>query len=209
VSGSKENNSDPIEVRPFPKPIDAAGALTEALARLQPLGINTVLIGGVALAVYGIERYTKDVDLAITMKDLARVAPLLSHQDPRPLRIGGLSFLTSLGVRVDLIDRRVSYQALFEELISVANQRGLLTRLGDQEVRVAPLAYLVALKMIADRPQDELDLQRILLLQELDYALTRDIIQRHLGPYAAERLDKLARAAGRKEPPKEYSPEDS
>jgi hypothetical protein len=103
---------EPKEAFELPKPIDITTALQEALALLTPLGIRPVLIGGVALSIYGIERYTKDIDLALTVSDIGLVEPLLQSFDPKPLRIGGISFLTRAGIRVALIDRRVSCQAL-------------------------------------------------------------------------------------------------
>lgn len=55
-------------VLPLPRPVDTTQALAEALALLASQGIHLpVLIGGVALSVYGVERYTRDVDFALTL----------------------------------------------------------------------------------------------------------------------------------------------
>jgi hypothetical protein len=163
----------------------------------------------VALSIHGIERYTKDIDLALTLSDIGLVEPLLQSFDPRPLRIGGISFLTKAGIRVDLIDRRVSYQALFEEAISSAHQKGIEAKTASYTISVLSLSYLVALKVLADRPQDEADPSKILSRKDLDYTGARDIVFRHVGDYAARRLDRMARIAGRVDAPKDYSAEDS
>lgn len=136
-----------------PKPVDVQQALAEAMETLTPLGADLALIGGVALAVHGIERFTKDVDLATTTTLCAAAeAALGPDTDPLPLRLGGISFRSRSGVRVDLIDRRA-----------------------------------------------------LLAKPDLDYRRARDIVHRHVGPYAARRLDKLARAAHRTDAPDDYA----
>jgi hypothetical protein len=192
------------EIRELPKPIDLRRALDEALAKLNPLGEEYALIGGVALAYHGIERYTKDIDLAVTRRQCAAAETALADSTLRPLQIGGISIETTSGVRVDLIDRRFEYTALFEEAIREARRGGMIARGETREVAVVPLTYLVAMKMIADRLQDEADLEKLLNIEELDYSAARRIVLQHLGPYAAQRLDKLARAAHRKDAPPGY-----
>jgi hypothetical protein len=107
-------------------------------------------------------------------------------------------------VRVDLIDRRFEYRALFEEAIAAAVSEGLRATVGAHRVPVVPLSYLVALKLAADRPQDEADLLALLPREDLDYRKARDVVYRHLGHFAARRLDRVARAAGRGDAPTDY-----
>lgn len=42
---------------------------------------------------------------------------------------------------------------------------------------------------------------------DLDYRQARDIVARHIGPYAAGRLDKFARAIARADAPADYDNE--
>lgn len=188
----------------MPRPVDTVGALAEAIRRLAAIEGDKALIGGVALSVYGIVRYTKDVDLAVSVAQSSAAEALFADADPQPLRIGGVSILTSSGVRVDLIDRRDRYGALYAEAIEAAHREGKRARAEDVEIPVVPLPYLVAIKMAADRPKDEADLDSMLRLPELDLARTRQIVEKHLGPFAAGRLDRLARAVGRSDAPKDY-----
>lgn len=197
------------EELPLPKPVDIHRAIAEAVAHLQPLGDEFVLIGGVALGAYGIERFTKDVDLACTVAQTAAAERSLASHAVKPLRIGGISLETAAGVRVDLIDRRFDYRGLFEEAIQVAKEKGGLVRVGTVELPVVTLPYLVAMKLIADRPQDEIDLLALLRLDALPYKAARDVVHRWVGPYAAGRLDKLARSVGRADAPPDYSREPS
>lgn len=192
------------EVLRLPKPVDVQQALVEAMARLRPLGDDFALIGGVALAVHGIERYTKDVDLATTVAQTAAAERSLTDLDLRPLKLGGVSLLTGSGVRVDLIDRRFEYRGLFEEAIREAKESGLVAQSGAVELPVVALPHLVAMKLIADRPQDEADLHALLGKPQLDYRRARAIVLAHVGPYAARRLDKRARAANRSDAPDDY-----
>ena len=187
----------------LPKPADIEGALEEVLERLG--AVDGALIGGVALAVFGVERYTKDADLAVRQAESARATRDLADADPRPLRIGGVSVATSAGVRVDLIDRRVGLCDLYEEAIEAAHADGPRVRIGARVLPVAPLEYLVAMKMAADRPQDEADLERLISLDALDYRRCRAIVDRHLGFFATQRLDKRARMAGRSDAPEDYA----
>jgi predicted nucleotidyltransferase len=198
----------PGPVKELPKPVDTQTALQEAIEKLALLG-DGALIGGLALSYYGLERYTKDIDFAVTRESTIKAEALLQAFDLKQLRIGGVSFTTSQGVRVALIDRRVEYQDLFEEALTAATTSGPRLKRGEALIPVLPLPYLVACKLIADRPQDAVDLRFLLAHQELDYPKTRDIVYRHLGRFAAQYLDKLARAAGRTDPPKEYTPQDS
>lgn len=196
------DDREPIEL---PRPADVSGTLAEALARLHPIVGPRALIGGVALAVYGIERYTKDVDLAVTVAQSGAVETQLADADPRPLTIGGVSIATSTGMRVDLTDHRFQYRALYEEAIDVAVKSGPKIRAGDQEICAVTREYLLAMKMAADRPKDELDLAAMLDDPELDYRRARAIVEQHLGPFAARRLDRLGRSAGRTEAPADYA----
>ena len=177
------------------------------LDRFEAPASERALIGGVALAVYGIERFTKDVDLAVTRRQSAAVETSLSDLDPRPLRIGGVSVATSHGVRIDFIDRRKNYEALFGAAIEAAQSESLRVQVGAHELAVVPLEYLVALKLVADRPQDEADLDRLLRLRPLNYRSARTLVEKYLGVFAAGRLDHLARAAGRVDAPRDYDSE--
>jgi len=193
------------DLREVPEPVDVRGALREAIDRLASIEGQRALIGGVALAIHGIERFTKDVDLAVTVQQAGAIEAAGGVADLRPLKIGGVSFATSSGVRVDLIDRRFEYRALFEEAIAVAQREGPSATVGDRRIPVVTLPHLVAMKLAAGRPKDESDLAAILAQSALDYARARQIVKQHLGDFAARYLDRLARTAGRDDMPEDYA----
>ena len=196
--------SGPREARALPRPVDVEAALLEAIELLRSLGADCALIGGVALGFHGVERFTKDVDLAVAASTSGRVASR-TERDPRPLNIGGVSIATASGVRVDFIDRRLVYAALYEEAIAAARTRGPLAIVRDRQVPVVLPSHLIAMKLAADRPQDEIDVEKLLAQPAIDYAETRAIVERHLGPFAAQRLDKVARKVGRADAPRDYA----
>jgi hypothetical protein len=197
MSGSRD-------VREIPEPLNVQAALDEALDLLAEAEDRAALIGGVALTFYGVERYTKDVDFAVTQRLSARLERDHPDRDPQPLKVGGVSLASRSGARMDFVDRRVEYARLFEEARQAAQRDGPFARRGEREVPVVPLPYLVAMKLAADRPQDEADLARLLSMDDLDYRFARDVVYRHLGHYAARRLDRAARLAQRQDAPPDY-----
>ncbi len=205
---SDKNESSGPEIRKLPRPVDIETALEEALVRLEPIDGAQALIGGVAMAFHGFERYTKDIDLAVALSKSSAATTELADLDPRPLKIGGVSILTSTGVRVDLIDRRLEFQALFEEALASATN-GQVAEVGGRTVPVVSRSYLIAMKMVSARPQDEVDIRELLKQPDLKYQETRAIVQKHLGAFGARWLDRLARTLGRSDPPADYENGDS
>ncbi len=107
-------------------------------------------------------------------------------------------------MRADLIDRRVDYQRLYEEALVAAQKRGPVATTDHAEIPVVPLSYLLAMKLAADRPQDEVDAQQIVESDQLDYPEARAIVEQHLGVFAARRLDRMARLGKRPDAPPDY-----
>jgi len=192
----------------LPPGVDLAAVVADAVARYGGAVDALVLIGGVALQAYGIVRATKDVNFAVTragsaaIERLARAAGL----QVSPLRIGGVSVRIG-DTTADFIDRRVEAEALFLEAIDAARTGGFTVEAGSTSVLVVPLEYLVALKVVGVRPQDEADVARLLRIDELDYRGARAVVERHLGGVAARHLDRAARLAGRSDAPPLYDDE--
>lgn len=189
----------------LPEPIDLAAAIEEVVSRYGAAVDALVLIGGAALQAYGIVRATKDVDFAVTragaaaIERLARAAGLTVS----PLRIGGVSVPVG-EISADFVDRRIEVERLFIEAIEAAKASGFFVEANQARVLVVPLEYLVALKMVGVRPQDEADVAHLLRIERLDYGRARAIVKQHLGGVAARYLDKAARLAGRTDAPADY-----
>ena len=188
---------------PAPSARFAAGLLAEAK-------IPYALIGRVAVWSWvptDQQAFTKDVDLAVRSSDMPRLRSLLARKRlrARPLRIGGLS-IEKGDVRLDFIDRSVDgFAPLFDEAVRVARRAGNVADVGGTALPVVPPEYLVAMKMIPATDKDEEDVVRLLRARgDLDYRLARSLVRRHGGAMTANRLDELARRAGRTDAPRSY-----
>jgi hypothetical protein len=186
------------EVQAFdPRPsVEAAAAV------LHDQSTEFALIGGLALDAWGIPRATKDVDFAVPVGAAEKAAEALRGPETeiRPLRIGGVGVRDAVrGLRIDLIDRRFHFAALFTAAIEDAVRSGRKARVGRRDVALASLEFLLAMKLVSGDPKDDADVRRILQRQELRYHDARALVQQHLGVASANRLDALARDAGRPE----------
>ena len=124
-----------------------------AVLLADALGEDGVLVGGLAVGAHGYVRATKDVDI-VPAPDSANLKP--DPLDPEVLEQGGNWVLrTQLG-RVDIM-QWIGDDALWGKLAPAAveaNVDGLA-------FRVVSYDDLVALKEIAGRPEDLMDLQRL------------------------------------------------
>ena len=181
---------------------DPGPSVAAAAAALREHGADFALIGGLALEAWGIPRATKDADFAVPIGTAEQVADALRGPgtEVRPLRIGGVGLRDSQrGLRIDLVDRRVHFAALFHDAIQEALTSRRKARVGGRDVSLVALEFLLAMKLVSGEPRDEIDVRRILQRAELRYSAARDIVERHLGAASANRLDALARDAGRPE----------
>lgn len=159
-----------------PKQLENAVAEVAALAERE--GIRVVLIGGFALQYYGSDRLTGDVDFAAD-------GVLAGLPAGKALSFGGVQTQTAGGIPVDLVVRDDDYRALYEEAINKA------TRVEGLGVPLVLPEYLAAMKMAAARDRDALDLEFLLRARVVEQVKARQIIYRHLGPYAAQEFDRV------------------
>ncbi len=188
-------------IRPI-EPFDPAPSIVATARVLNEAGVEFALIGGLALGAWGIDRATKDADFAVPVGAAERAAQKLEADgaETRPLRIGGVAVRDSKkNLRIDLIDRRFHLAALYREAISEARASNRFTSVGSTQVALVSLEHLLAMKMASGEPKDDADVRRILQLQQLDYRKARGLVDTHMGFATANRLDALAREAGRPE----------
>ncbi|MBM3820008.1 MAG: hypothetical protein FJW14_13460 [Acidimicrobiia bacterium] len=181
---------------------DPGPSVRAATTALEAQGVAFALIGGLALDAWGIPRATKDVDFAVPVGAAEKAAESLRgpNTEVRPLRIGGVGIRDAdRGLRIDLVDRRFHFSQLFADAIQDARVSGRRARVGDSDVGLVSLEYLLAMKLVSGDPKDEIDARRILQREELRYGEARAIVEHHLGVASANRLDALAREAGRPE----------
>lgn len=146
-------------------PADLTTALRDAVSLFRELGIGYALVGGFAAMVYGRARFTEDVDF---VAEPGHEDTLADH--PEVMRRHGFDpestwkLYHRSGIDIDLWkDKHAA------DIVTRAVRR----KLDHRFARVAEVHDLVAMKLRADRPQDDYDISEILKHQTLDEALLR------------------------------------
>lgn len=135
--------------------------------------------GGVAMQVWGSTRLTGDLDL-IAADDMGVRG--------EPLSFGGVRSVVD-GIPLDVIVRDDKWALLYEEALRTA------VEVEGVGVPVIAPEYLLAMKMVAGRPKDEIDARFLVLLPDFDHALAESVVDEHLGPYAVNELESIVAEA--------------
>jgi len=172
-----------------------AAAIIRARTELESLGVRWAVVGGLALGVRAEPRQTRDVDLAIVVsgdrqaEELVRQlvdrgfryldeGPVIEHKEAKRLAAVRLQPPTSEGSPV-VVDLLFHSSGIEEEVVAAADEVEVLPGL---RLRVATRGHLIALKVLAGRPQDVADTDNLLRLASLDdIAMARealDLIER-------------------------------
>jgi hypothetical protein len=152
------------------------GALVQALV---DGGVDFVIVGGVAVVLQAMPRFTKDLDICYaTAQDnldaLGQVLVRLTARlrgipesvpfvpDGRTLRQTQMLCLTTPSGDIDLLvnpDGAPDYETLRE--------RASVMELSDRRVRIASIEDMLAMKRAAGRPQDLVDIESLEAAREL------------------------------------------
>jgi hypothetical protein len=141
-------------------PAALAEALQDAVSLFRELKIGYALVGGLAAMVHGRSRYTEDVDF-VAEPDHADI--LAEH--PETMKRHGFDPTSTWklyhrsGIDIDLWK---------DDHTPGIVQRAVRRKLGDRFVKVAEPHDLIAMKLRADRPQDDYDIAQILETQDID-----------------------------------------
>lgn len=140
----------------------------DLFAELSAARVKYLLVGGYALALHGLPRFTKDLDIWIepTIANAERALSALKafgapryQLDAKTLARGEV--VLQIGVapnRIDLLTRidGVSFKAAWPERVEVPY--------GRQPVQVIGRRHLIKNKRATGRPQDLVDVERLLTL---------------------------------------------
>ena len=159
----------------FLDPAEIERGLDE-LARIT--GGTVALAGGVALQLYGSDRFTRDLDVV-------GGTPIAALPDLGTLSFGGYKSVTPSGVPTDVIIRDDAFAMLYAD--ALVNAR----LINGSPLPVVTREHLIAMKMVAGRTKDDADLEFLILHSGADLIIARGLIDRLLGPYAAKEFDQL------------------
>jgi predicted nucleotidyltransferase len=144
---------------------DLTRPLMDAVTLFQRLGIDYALVGGLAAMYYGRARFTEDVDV-IAAGDHESV--LAIHEDA--MRESGFDpgytwkLYHESGVEID-----VWKDAFTDEMVARAREATLAGR----HILIVEVHDLIAMKLRAQRPQDDYDVSEILKHTAVDDATVR------------------------------------
>ena len=144
-------------------------ALRRAVADLNALKVQWALIGGLAISVRSVPRFTKDLDFAVAVAgdpEAEDVVHRLGGRGYRPVEVLEQEYVERLsGVRLGHGGSDVAVDLLFAssgiegEVVSSATRLEVLPKL---TAPVATTGHLIALKVLAGRNQDLTDLEALI-----------------------------------------------
>ena len=165
-------------------------SLRRITSRLNALGIDYAVVGGMALFLHGFRRFTEDVDILVTREGLAKLHEVLEGSGYRPLFAGSKNLRdTENGVHIEFLvagefpgDGKAKPVAFPEPKTAAVEQDG---------IRFLNAASLIELKIASGltgkgRAKDFGDAQELMMLLNLPQNFTE-----HLSPYVRERYDEL------------------
>ncbi len=180
-------------------------SLGEAVRQLKTFleshDIPYMVIGGIALSVWGITRTTRDADFKVFIGDLTitEFRKLVSEKFPIAKR-------PHLGRAESALVIRVQVAQTFADLLigvlpyeQQSIERAIVADFEDMTIPICTAEDLIIHKAIADRPQDWLDVESIVGAQQgrLDYAYIQDWLRQFAAaldkPELFERYEALKR----------------
>ena len=146
--------------------------MDELLRQLSASGVRYLVVGGQAMRLMGMPRYSMDWDLFIPPKDrenLAKLNALLEEDLDQPLvPLGprGENFIQTYQTRWGVLQFHLGLPGVpnFDNA-----ERQAVVRLNENGIPVRCLcgSHLLAAKKAADRPQDQADIEFLTELQRL------------------------------------------
>lgn len=174
-----------IGFRPAPAMLSSAemfAGVCEFAEIAKADGVTVALCGGAAMHCYGGDRLTSDLDFVAR-----EVPPSLPVESA--LTFGGAATRTPSGISVDVIVRDDEHEALYLEAL------GCAITVPGMPVRVVRAEHLAAMKMVAGRDKDQLDLGYLLTAAGFDRVAARKIVKKHLGADGVEEFESLCAEA--------------
>lgn len=144
-------------------------ALRRAVADLDALKVRWALIGGLAISIRSVPRFTKDLDFAIAVandSEAEDVVHRLRGRGYQPAEVLEQEYVERLsGVRLErsgsdvIVDLLFASSGIENEVVASATRLEVLPHLS---APVATIGHLIALKTLAGRNQDLTDLSSLI-----------------------------------------------
>jgi hypothetical protein len=175
---------------------------------LNLLNIKGILIGRLAVWAWLPENsekqaYTKDVDIAVSKDSLFKLIRYFQGKDYklRELQIGGINVKDEKNINVDFIDRAsiewADYSLLFEEAICEAFKSERKITVGDKNLYLVAIEYLIAMKLATCERKDEDDAKVLLKeIENINFQELRVILSKYLGSSGRTRFEIILRDIG-------------
>jgi hypothetical protein len=154
-------------------------AVHEMEKAYRKLGVRHVLIGGLAAGAYGEPRATRDVDFLVGDEAFDVAGPVISFRAGIPM--------SAYGIATDSVPVPESYRRIGEEALAGAMPSD------EPGIEIAPPAHLAALKLVAGRAKDLLDVQNMLRSGATTERALGDLIRRLGDDRLATRLKEALR----------------
>lgn len=136
---------------------------------LSAAGIDSIVIGGLAVAIWGEPRLTRDVDLKVLLlrdraEELVKALPqgfrcLADHPETTLRRVGFLFVQDTAGIRIDFLLADTGFDV---EALSRKHQVELMA----ERIAVCSPEDLIVYKMISTRPRDHEDVRGVIRRQQ-------------------------------------------
>lgn len=131
---------------------------------LRQNGVDYALCGGLALAIHGVPRGTKDIDILAMPEDLAQVKTVAQRLgfvfEALPMTFSSgitvhrlTKIVDGIPLMLDILEVNKALAPIWSDRVRVSWQGG--------EVQVVSRDGLISLKTTAGRPQDLVDLQKL------------------------------------------------
>ena len=182
--------------------LEAAAALAQAfaLSTEEPL----VLAGALAMACHGYRRETHDVDIVIAAPVNAKMLKAEAEKLGMTIRaehsFGGFDLRVG-DIRIDVLTLERDMPDLITEAVREAMVSRRTASVFGQEMYIVSIGHLIAMKLLAERKKDLADIVELIKARiesgdwKNDWYPARAIVKKHLGWYAAKKMDELAEEA--------------
>ena len=182
---------------------DLTNATEQAVVLSGALEQPTVVCGALAMAAHGYRRETSDVDIVLAVvvggpsgDELESVAQEMGLTLRAKHGFGGYD-LRAGDVRIDVLTLDRDVPTLVPEAVKEAVDSDRRMLLFGHDVFVVSLGHLIAMKLIAERKKDIADIVELIKVRldagqwADDRAAVKEVVTRHLGWYAARKVDDL------------------